>query len=69
MGTSLPYATACGAQAAPAAHDLHITVIAADTGEILRDLVLDPTRNYQPRGLKPGPRKGSPRQGGNPPQT
>ena len=26
-------------------HDLHITVINADTGEIIRDLTLDPTRN------------------------
>jgi transposase InsO family protein len=46
-------------------HDLHITVIATDTGEILRDLNLDPTRDYQPRGVKPGPPKGTPR----PPQT
>ena len=29
--------------------DLHIRVIAADTGGLLRDLVLDPTRNYQPQ--------------------
>ena len=45
-------------------HDLHITVIATNTGEILRDLVLDPNRDYQPRGVKPGPPKGSPRRGG-----
>ncbi len=41
-------------------HDLHITVIATTTGEILRDLTLDPTRDYQPRGVKPGPPKGTP---------
>ena len=41
-------------------HDLHITVIATETGEILRDLTLDPTRDYQPRGIKPGPPKGRP---------
>jgi transposase InsO family protein len=49
-------------------HDLHITVIATSTGEILRDLVLDPTRDYQPRGVKPGPPKGSPRACGRTPQ-
>lgn len=36
-------------------HDLHITVINAATGELLRELVLDPTKDYQPRGLPPGP--------------
>ena len=50
-------------------HDLHITVIAIDTGEILRDLTLDPTRDYQPRGLPPGPPKGSPQRGGRRPHT
>ncbi len=45
-------------------HDLHVTVIATQTGEILRDLVLDPTRDYQPRGVKPGPPKGGPQRGG-----
>ena len=29
--------------------DLHIRVIATDTGELLGALTLDPTRNYQPR--------------------
>jgi len=50
-------------------HDLHVTVIATETGEILRDLVLDPSRDYQPRGVKPGPPKGSPRRGGRKRQT
>jgi transposase InsO family protein len=45
-------------------HDLHVTVIHADTGEILRDLELDPTRDYQPLGRKPGPVKGLPQRGG-----
>jgi transposase InsO family protein len=45
-------------------HDLHVIVIDRDTGEILRELTIDPDRNYQPRGLKPGPKKGTPRQGG-----
>jgi hypothetical protein len=35
--------------------DLDIRVINAATGELLRDLVLDPTRDYQPTGRPPGP--------------
>jgi transposase InsO family protein len=50
-------------------HDLHITVINADTGEIIRDLTLDPTRDYQPLGRPPGPPKGSPQRGGRKKQT
>ena len=34
--------------------DLHIRVINAATGELLRDLTLDPTRDYQPTGRPPG---------------
>ncbi len=30
--------------------DLHIRVVNAGTGELLRELTLDPTRNYQPTG-------------------
>jgi transposase InsO family protein len=37
--------------------DLHIRVINATTGELLRELVLDPTRDYQPTGRPPGPTK------------
>lgn len=37
--------------------DLHIQVINAATGEILRELTLDPTRDYQPTGRPPGPQK------------
>ena len=44
-------------------HDLDITVINRDTGEILRELVLDPDKDNQPLGPKPGPRS-TPRQGG-----
>jgi transposase InsO family protein len=36
-------------------HDLQIRVIDAATGELLRELVLDPTRDYQPTGRPPGP--------------
>jgi transposase InsO family protein len=35
--------------------DLHIRVIDRDTGELIRELTLDPTRDYQARGLPPGP--------------
>jgi transposase InsO family protein len=31
-------------------HDLHVRIIDAATGELLRDLVIDPTRDYQPTG-------------------
>src|SRR5215212_10351468 len=37
--------------------DLHIRVIDRDTGHLIRELTLDPTRDYQPRGLPPGPPK------------
>jgi Integrase core domain len=35
--------------------DLDIRVIDAATGELLRELTLDPTRDYQPTGKPPGP--------------
>lgn len=47
-------------------HDLHIRVINAATGELLRELTLDPTRNYQPTGRPPGPPPGTPRKTRNP---
>lgn len=34
--------------------DLHIRVLHHDTGTLIRKLVLDPTRDYQPRGVKCG---------------
>ncbi|PUB24851.1 hypothetical protein C8K30_108107 [Promicromonospora sp. AC04] len=37
------------------AEDLNIQIIDAATGEILRELVLDPTRIYQGTGRPPGP--------------
>lgn len=45
-------------------HDLHVTIVDSQTGEILRDLTLDTSRDYQPRGVKPGPAKGTPQRGG-----
>jgi hypothetical protein len=35
--------------------DLHIRIVDRTTGELLRDLVLDETRRYQPTGRPPGP--------------
>ena len=37
--------------------DLHVTVVNAATGEILRDLTIDPRKDYQPTGRPPGPTK------------
>jgi hypothetical protein len=35
--------------------DLDIRVVHAATGELLRELTLDPTRDYQPTGAPKGP--------------
>lgn len=47
-------------------NNLDVTVINTETGEILRELTINPDTDYQPRGIKPGPKKGTPRQGGMP---
>jgi transposase InsO family protein len=41
--------------------DLNIKIIDAATGELLRELVLDPTRDYQPTGAPKGPTRRKPR--------
>src|ERR1700733_2375674 len=41
--------------------DLHVRVINAATGELPRELTIDPARNYQPTGRPPGPPPGTPR--------
>ncbi len=46
--------------------DLHIRVINAATGELLRELTLDPDKDYQPTGRPPGPQPGTPRKRKNP---
>jgi transposase InsO family protein len=48
------------------AQDLSIRIINAATGELLRGLTLDPTRNYQPTGRPPGPTKRTPRKNRHP---
>ncbi len=35
--------------------DLNIRIIDAATGELLRELVLDPAKRYQPTSRPPGP--------------
>jgi transposase InsO family protein len=40
--------------------DLHIRIVNAATGELLRDLTLDPTRNYQPTAKPRSPTRRSP---------
>jgi hypothetical protein len=47
-------------------HDLEVRVINAATGELLRELTLDPTSDYQPTGRPPGPPPGTPRTNKNP---
>ena len=42
------------------AQDLDIRIIHATTGELLRELTLNPDRDYQPTGRPPGPRKKKP---------
>jgi len=37
--------------------DLEVRIIDAATGELLRELTIDPTRDYQPRGVPPGPKR------------
>jgi transposase InsO family protein len=46
--------------------DLDIRIINAATGELLRQLTLDPARNYQPTRRPPGPTKTTPRKRPNP---
>jgi transposase InsO family protein len=37
--------------------DLHVRVVNAATGELLRELTIDPRRDYQPTGRPPGPQR------------
>jgi hypothetical protein len=40
--------------------DLHVCVIHAATGELIRELTVDPARNYQPTGNHPAPNQNDP---------
>jgi hypothetical protein len=35
--------------------DLHVKIVNKTTGELLRELIIDPRRDYQPTGRPPGP--------------
>lgn len=39
------------------AQDLNIRILNAATGELIRELILDPTRDYQPTGAPKGPKR------------
>jgi transposase InsO family protein len=41
--------------------DLHVRIINAATGELIRELTIDPARDYQPLGRPPGPQPKRPR--------
>jgi transposase InsO family protein len=40
--------------------DLHVRILNAATGELIRELVIDPARDYQPLGRPPGPKPKTP---------
>jgi hypothetical protein len=40
--------------------DLHVRIVLAATGDLLRELTLDTSRNYQPTGRPPGPKPRTP---------
>ena len=42
-------------------HDHDVRVVNAATGELIRQLTIDPTKDYQPRGVPPGPKPRTPR--------
>jgi hypothetical protein len=41
--------------------DLRVRVLHARTGELIRQLTIDPNRDYQPTGRPPGPPKQVPK--------
>jgi transposase InsO family protein len=49
--------TDTGTRALVLIQDLHIRIINAATGELLRELTLDPTKDYQPTGAPKGPKR------------
>jgi hypothetical protein len=40
--------------------DLHLRIVNAATGELLRELTIDPSRDYHPTGRPPGPQRTRP---------
>src|SRR5215475_3927499 len=60
-GSQCWLSTHAGTHILPLVQDLEVRIINAATGELLRDLTLDPDRIYQPTGKPPGPLPGTPR--------
>ena len=58
IGTGRPHA---GTRVLLLVQDLHIRVINAGTGELIRELVLNPDKTHQPTGRPPGWPKKTPR--------
>lgn len=54
--------TCAGTHVITLVQDLDIRFINAATGELLRELTIDPARNYQRTGKPPAPPPGPPRQ-------
>jgi hypothetical protein len=40
---------------------LHVRILDAASGELIRELTIDPSRDYQPLGRPPGPQPKTPR--------
>jgi transposase InsO family protein len=57
IGVGRPHA---GTRVTLLIEDLQIRIIERHTGELLRELTLDPSRDFQPRGVPPGPPKKNP---------
>jgi hypothetical protein len=41
--------------------DLHVRILNAATGELIRELTINPARDHQPPGRPPGPQPKRPR--------
>jgi hypothetical protein len=41
--------------------DLHVRILNAATGELIRELTINPARDHQPPGRPPGPQPKTPR--------
>ncbi len=53
-------ATHRGTRVVVLAHDIEVRVVHATTGELIRQLTIDPTKDYQPLGIPPGPKPRQP---------
>ena len=58
--TSASAPTHHGTRVVVLAHDIEVRVVHATTGELIRQLTIDPTKDYQPLGIPPGPKPRQP---------